>query len=107
MLQDITQWLQHLKTSVLSCSIRGPLVPVAGNTWLLKEGLANITWHAPRAIASDKWAAVRAALLAEQDLTVTAQDTYFGQSQYAAVARLALIAEQLGEKAVAGTHITP
>lgn len=43
----------------------------------IRETLTTIQWDAPRAIAADKVAAVRAALVAEQGKVPVAPDPYF------------------------------
>ena len=43
----------------------------------IRESLATLQWDAPRAIDSDKVAAVRAALVADQGKVPAATDPYF------------------------------
>lgn len=83
--------------SVLS-SIRGPLTGVLGNVWTLSERLTTITWDAPRPIDPARVEAIRGALRAEtRSLAIYPGDPYFFGKGLARIARLALIADQLGE----------
>ena len=58
------------------------------------------------AIRSNRLDSIRAALYDDIYKTVVAGDTYFGGKQMAAIARLALIADELGETSLADTFRT-
>ena len=72
----------------------------------MTEPLTTITWSAPRPIQADKIQDVRNALYEDINKGVVADDTYFGGKQMAAIARLALIADELGETVLAETYRT-
>ena len=80
------------------------MIGVVGNSWIMKEPLTPITWGAPREIDADKVENVREALNGDIGMGVYADDTYFGGKQMAALGRLALIADELGETDLAGQY---
>ena len=85
-------------------TIRGPMVGVVGDSWLMTEDLTTITWDSPRPIDPAREPEVRAALAGDIGQAVWAQDTYFGGKQLAKLGRLALMADQLGETSLAATY---
>ncbi|MFT7622296.1 MAG: endo-1,3(4)-beta-glucanase [Myxococcota bacterium] len=85
-------------------SVRGAMRYALG-PWVLKPPTVDAPWFAPAGIAADKVAAVQAALDGDVNLAPVASDWYFGGKQIAAVARLALIAEELGDLAAAEHHL--
>ena len=95
-------------TALTYATIRGTLTGVAGSTWEQTLPLSTITWNAPRPMAPpDRLGAVRAALAVDAgfvpDAATVGGDAYFGGKQLAKLARLALIADELGETATAAT----
>jgi endo-1,3(4)-beta-glucanase len=89
-------------TALRTTSIRGALVAVAGATWTMVEPLPTITWGAPRPIAPDRRADLAAALVEDaRTLRPRAGDPYFFGKQIAALCRLALIGDELGDTASA------
>ena len=82
--------------------LKGKMVAYTGDTWTSQEPLTTISWNSPRPLPAGKDNAVRAALAS--DITNTAccsDDPYFGGKQMAVFARLSLIADELGEAALA------
>jgi endo-1,3(4)-beta-glucanase len=94
-------------TALSFATLSGPLVALEGSSWTLSEPLPAIDWSAPRPVAPVRGQAVHAALLADStfvpDPGTVDVDTYFGGKQLAKLARLALIADELGEPALAAT----
>ena len=83
-------------------SLRGQLQAVEGSAWLMKIPLSPIGFYAPRPIAANRVAAVQAALNADAGYLPplsTLGDPYFGGKYLAKLARLALIADELGDTA--------
>jgi len=85
-------------------TIRGPMVGAVGHRWVLREELTTIAWSAPNGIDPTREADVRAALAGDTGQSVQSPDTYFGGKQLAKLGRLALIADELGEGALAATY---
>jgi endo-1,3(4)-beta-glucanase len=101
-------------TALAYQTLRGPLTAVEGNGWTMSLPLSTIGWNAPRAIDPLKLEAVRGALNGDAgyqpDPVKVANDTYFGGKYLAKLARLALIADDLGEVATAASlraRLTP
>ena len=88
-------------------TLTGVLRAVEGSTWTMSLPLSTIGFAAPRPIAAAHVAAVRTALAADSsfvpDPVTVDKDPYFGGKQLAKLARLALIADELGENATAAT----
>ena len=103
--QDIIDQDQ-LVSNVKLNGMKGDMVGVSGDVWTMKETLTTINWSAPRPIKDDKIEDVRKALPEDIGFSVTVNDTYFGGKQLAAIARLALIADELGEEELAETYRT-
>jgi endo-1,3(4)-beta-glucanase len=82
-------------------TMKGRMSGIVAKSWKLNEKLTAISWGAPRPIPSQYTAAIRQALQQEQGMTQQAQDTYFGGKNLAAMGRLALIADELGETGIA------
>lgn len=81
-------------------TIRGTLHAVVGNTWTMTDTLSTITWNSPNAIDSSKIAAITSALSTEktfQASNLDATEAYTFGKQISRAARLALIADQLGD----------
>ena len=82
--------------------LKGRLVGYTGDIWTFLEPLTTIAWTSTRPLPTAKVASVRTALA--EDVASTgccSDDPYFGGKQMAKLARLALIAEELGEVALA------
>jgi endo-1,3(4)-beta-glucanase len=88
-------------------TLRGALTGVEGSTWTMSLPLSTIAWTAPRPLAPAHLDAVRSALAGDAsfvpDPGTVDTDPYFGGKQLAKLARLALIADELGEAATAAT----
>ncbi len=88
-------------------SLRGTLTGVEGSTWSMILPLSTIGWNAPRPVNPTRVAAVKAALAIDAGYLPPAgavdADPYFGGKYLAKLARLALIADELGETATAAT----
>lgn len=81
-------------------TIRGTLRAVIGNTWTMTDTLSTITWNSPNAIDASKTAAIASALATEktfQASNLDATEAYTFGKQISRAARLALIADQLGD----------
>ena len=93
--------VEEAMAEVAVTTIKGELQAVSGATWHLEEPLTTIGFESPGGIAPALVPAITAALEEDVDFPVTAGDTYFGGKQLAALGRLALIADELGEAASA------
>ncbi|GMH39605.1 hypothetical protein BSKO_07503 [Bryopsis sp. KO-2023] len=82
-------------------TIKGHMTGVLGKTWVMIDQLPPISWISRSAISPDKISAVRSALLGDQYLVPSAQDPYFFGKEIAAMGRLALIADDIGERRTA------
>jgi endo-1,3(4)-beta-glucanase len=81
-------------------TLRGDMVGTVGSSWVLLERPTQISWSSPREISSDKVEAIRAALKEDKAFNPgPGNDPYFGGKALAKLARLALIADELGEDA--------
>ena len=82
--------------------LKGDMVAVTGDVWTFNEPLTTISWGAPRTVPDDKIGDIKAAL--QQDIPNVAccsDDPYFGGKQMAVLARLALLADEMGETSLA------
>ena len=89
-------------------TVRGEMASLVGDTWTLAEPKIALAFHAPRPVAPSRRAMLRRALASDAGLRRTSADTYFAGKQLAAMARLALIADELGEEDIAArvrTHL--
>eukprot|EP01128_Nolandella_sp_AFSM9_P007004 TRINITY_DN3731_c0_g1_i1.p1 TRINITY_DN3731_c0_g1~~TRINITY_DN3731_c0_g1_i1.p1 ORF type:complete len:815 (+),score=133.38 TRINITY_DN3731_c0_g1_i1:158-2446(+) len=78
--------------------IRGPLTAFAGSKWVLKEPLTNITWYSLEGIPEYRKKGVVYGLGRDvKDLVQISNDTYSNGKFVAALARLILIADEVGE----------
>jgi endo-1,3(4)-beta-glucanase len=78
-------------------TLRGQMKGVTGASWTLQLPLPTVSWNNKNPVASTRLAAVQAALDADENFTPTMNDPYFGGKQVAKAARLALIADQIGD----------
>jgi len=92
-------------TSLTFPTLTGSLQAVEGSTWTMSLPLSTIGFYAPRPIAPAHIDAVRNALAGDAGFVPDANptDTYFYGKQLAKLARLALIADELGEPTTAAT----
>ena len=82
-------------------TIKGTMEAVAATSWHMTEPLTPIGYEAAQPIPEALRPHIAAALAEDADFPVTAGDTYFGGKQLAALGRLALIADELGEATTA------
>ena len=87
-------------------TIKGNLPLVLGGSWHMTESLTTIGFESPNGIAPSLEQDVRDALAADADWPINANDTYFGAKQLAAVGRMAVIADELNETALAAGYRT-
>lgn len=84
-------------------TIRGEMIAVARKKWTLRYASSELGFAAPRPIDPARRDALVAALAADAsfvpDPVVVSQDPYFGGKQLAKLARLILVAEELGDAA--------
>jgi len=85
-------------------TIKGDMHPVSATTWHMTEALTTIGFESPEGIAPSLEQDVRDALEADVNWPITAGDTYFGGKQLAAVGRMAVIADELNETALATSY---
>jgi endo-1,3(4)-beta-glucanase len=104
---QVARMVSPVTTSLTFPTLTGVLQAVEGSTWTMSLPLSTIGFAAPRPIAPAHVDAVRAALAADAafvpDPVTVDKDPYFGGKQLAKLARLALIADELGENATAAT----
>ena len=97
--------LQSPKTAGIKFNtIKGDMTAIVGSVWKMTEKLTSIQWNSPRGVAPQYLNSVRDALKADIGIKVVAQDPYFGGKEMGALGRLALIADELGETALAATY---
>jgi endo-1,3(4)-beta-glucanase len=96
-----------VSTTLAFQTLRGKLTAVVGSSWGMSLPLPAISWTAPRAMAAAHVEAVRTALAGDAgfipDAATVDLDPYFGGKLLSKLARLALIADELGEAATAAT----
>lgn len=92
-------------TDISYNTIKGDMIGVVGDSWSLVEDLTTVDFFSPQDIDASKIEDIRAALNEDTAFEVVSTDPYFGGKQMAAIARLALIADELGETALASTFI--
>jgi len=85
-------------------TIKGEMRAVVGERWVLREDLTTIAWSAPAGVDPSLEPELRLALNGDVNQDVHASDTYFGGKQLAKLGRLAVIADELGERALADTY---
>lgn len=93
-------------------TLKGTTTGIVGDTWTLEEPLSTITWDSPRAPDSGKVAAITAALANDYTFVPSPEgtyldgDVYFYGKEFSKMARMALIADELGETAKRNTLLT-
>ncbi|GMH38013.1 hypothetical protein BSKO_05897 [Bryopsis sp. KO-2023] len=78
-------------------TIKGRMTGVLGSTWEMEDDLPSITWSPGRKMDDESRGAVRGALLAEEFMRNDEHGPYWFGKRIAAMARLALIADELEE----------
>ena len=91
-------------TSLTRNTLKGDMTGIVADSWQMDEPLTPIGWTAANPIAPAYEQSVRDALSEDVGFGVTAGDPYFGGKQFSALARLALIADELNETALANTY---
>jgi len=81
--------------------LKGPMTGIIGNTWNLRETLTSISWTAPRGIDPTMRDRIVAALQTDKYKRAGSYATYWNGKELAAMGRLALIADELGDTAAA------
>eukprot|EP00965_Chrysotila_dentata_P172746 5700606-Pleurochrysis_carterae.AAC.6 len=82
-------------------TIKGRMVSIVGERWTMLESLSGIGFAAPAGIDPRRLDALRAALPAKASKSLRAPDPYFAGKELAALARIALIADEIGEAELA------
>ena len=93
-------------TNVTQNTMKGDMIGISGLSWTMEEPLTTIGFEAAQPIHPDYEQDVRNALAADVGFGVTAGDPYFGGKQFSALARLALIADELNEPVLASQYRT-
>ena len=97
----LARLVSPVTTTLTYSTLSGTLQGVEGSTWTMSLPLSTIGFEAPRPVAPAYLPAVRAALAADAsfvpDPSAVDVDPYFGGKQMAKLARLAVIADELGE----------
>jgi len=103
----LARLVSPVTTGLAYPTLSGTVQGVEGATWTMLLPLSTIGFAAPRPIALARAGAVRAALAGDAsfvpDAATVATDPYFGGKQLAKLARLALIADELGDPVTAAT----
>lgn len=85
-------------TSTVVNGMKGDMTGVVGDSWSLTENLTPIEWDSPTDIDPARMDAIRNALNEDVNLhDVAPGDPYFGGKHMAKIARMALIADEMGE----------
>jgi len=85
------------RASLTYTTLKGEMGGVVGDTWTVREALPVVEWGAPRPIDASRVDELRTALAADRDKPMLTPDPYGAGKEMAAVGRLALIADELGE----------
>ncbi len=88
-------------TSVIRNTLKGDMTGISGENWTMEEPLTTIGFESANPIAPNLEQEVRDALAADVNFQVSAPDPYFGGKQFAALGRLAVIADELNEPTLA------
>jgi endo-1,3(4)-beta-glucanase len=93
-------------TATLS-SLKGTMRAIRASSWTMNEELTSITWRSPNAIPTSAYADIQASLAIEKNSTYDyigngyGWSPYYGGKYIAKMARLILIAEEVGDTATA------
>jgi endo-1,3(4)-beta-glucanase len=101
-MDSIDASLLHV-TNMTYSSIKGTMTAVIGSSWSLKEHLTPIKWFSPSGIPITKRADIQAALQQEKGRRNYVGDPYTAGKVLASMARLALIADELGDNQTASS----
>ena len=103
----LARMVSPITTTLTYSTLGGTVQGVEGSTWTMTLPLSTIGFEAPRPVAPAYLPAVRAALASDAsfvpDPSVVDVDPYFGGKQMAKLARLAVIADELGDATTAAT----
>ena len=98
------EYLEHVdakRTGIKAYTVKGDMEAISGSSWIMKIPLSNTSWYATKKIDANKVQAILEALQNDQYLKATAPDPYWFGLELARSARLALIADELGEDEIA------
>jgi endo-1,3(4)-beta-glucanase len=87
-------------------TLRGNMRMVAANSWTLLLALPPVSWNNRNTINAGRLTSVKNALTADKAFVPHYNDPYFGAKQGAKAARLALIADQVGDTAARDQLVT-
>ncbi len=99
-------------TGIELITLRGNMKAIQASSWTLSEALTPISWRSPNPIPSSAYSDVQAALNVEKNSTQDVVGNGWGLSPYysgkylAKMARLILIAEEIGDNAAATSIAT-
>jgi len=82
-------------------SMKGRMTAILGDSWTLREPLTDIQWTAPREVPRSKRSAIAEALERDMNKRAGYYASYWNGKELSAMARLILIAEELGNETVA------
>lgn len=96
----------HIDTLISPCYlnypyrvIKGMMIPVVGCEWVMREILTTISWNAPRMIDPSKLPTINQSIITDLNIyPPPPSDTYSFGKVVARYARLALIADEVGNK---------
>ncbi|MDB5162467.1 MAG: uncharacterized protein JWO54_982 [Candidatus Saccharibacteria bacterium] len=103
--QDLMTGATYVAASL--ASIKGPMAGIRASSWTLNETLSTISWRSPNTIPTSAYADIQAALAIEKNSTYDYVGNGYGWSPYyggkyiAKMARLIIIAEEVGDTATA------
>lgn len=85
-------------TSLKRKSIKGEMTAILGNSWNMLEPAPGISWRAPRALTPSFLPLLQAQIQKDASFTPSSQkDTYFAGKAVAKLARIVLLAEEVGD----------
>jgi endo-1,3(4)-beta-glucanase len=99
-------------TAATLTSLKGTMKAIRASSWTMNEDLTTITWRSPNAIPTSAYSDIQAALAIEKNSTYDYVGNGYGWSPYyggkyiAKMARLILIAEEVGDNATATSIAT-
>jgi len=82
-------------------TMKGRMTGLIGNVWRFKETFSNVGWTGPTPVPASKKAAIIAALNGDKGTRGQTLDPYWGGKSFGKMARLVLIADEVGETATA------
>jgi len=100
--QDILTNANYVSPQIRYRSLKGYMVANIGDTWVMREPLVtDIGFMSRYTVPSGNVAALRNRLILDQNSIPAPTDPYFGGKAVARLGRLAVIADELGETAIA------